>query len=97
MKLHVLEQDKGRRFNIIVARLNQDLLAMKKRNPQGFLDQFDQQVDEIGCQIASELGGRFTYRDDGDHHLIFSFPPATEESVDRYLEGLNHESCNASC
>ena len=74
------------RFAEVNRRLSERLLQIKQRNPRGWADQWDQQVDTIGCDVAQAMGGNYTYRDGKDHVLIFTFPPMSPEGAERYLD-----------
>ena len=46
--------------------MNQHHARIKKANPLGFMDQYDQQLEIICSDIAAELGGEFMLRDGTD-------------------------------
>ena len=83
MQMLVLEQEGSGNFDKINKRLSDRLLRIKTANPRGWADQWDMQIDNIGCEIAAELGGRYTYRDGKDHVLVFVFPPMSLEDAER--------------
>lgn len=84
----VILQPEGRNVTVetINDKMNQKFAEIKRNNPRGFLDQFDQQLELICCDIAQELGGQFTLREgkasDGKlcDELLFAFGMSIEQA-----------------
>jgi hypothetical protein len=70
MNLKVLERDGTNHTPAIVAALNVHFQTIKRRDPRGFLDQFESRLSLLCTEVAQELGGLFD--EEGDA-LVFRF------------------------
>jgi urate oxidase len=61
LKIKVRERKGDNHLVLITDKLNKRLEETKRRNPRGFLDQFDSQLDGHFVDIAQELGGRLEF------------------------------------
>jgi hypothetical protein len=50
-------------FDLVVKQLNAFHANLKRTNPRGYLDQFDQQWENICLDIAMSLGGTVDFKD----------------------------------
>lgn len=69
----------------VTEKFNQRFQEIKQRNPRGFLDQFEQQLELIAIEVAQELGG--TVDIDGDSFL-FNFTSYPNEAIRRTVEKI---------
>ena len=71
VEIEVKEIEGDNKYEEVVDRLKKKFQQIKERNPRGYMDQFDQQMDLIAMDIAQEMGGEVEIRK--DHHFIFNF------------------------
>ena len=71
VEIEVKEIEGDNKYKEVVDRLKKKFQQIKERNPRGYMDQFDQQMDLIAMDIAQEMGGEVEIRK--DHHFIFNF------------------------
>ena len=68
MHVKVLEREGTDHLPAILAELNVRHAETKRRNPRGFLDQFESQLETHCLEVAQQLGG--TYEPQGDDHVF---------------------------
>lgn len=84
----------------INGKMNERFATIKRNNPRGFLDQFDQQLEVICCDIAQDLGGQFALRDgktsDGKpcDELLFIFGMPIEQAEELASNSQRREMMN---
>lgn len=71
LQIEVAERDGADHLPLITDELNRRFLAIKERNPRGYLDQFDSQVANICIDVAGELGGTVEETDNGTFRFNF--------------------------
>ena len=85
-----VDEKKGDVFAEILKKLNERHAAMKAKNPQGFLDQFEQQLPTIMIEIAQGLG--LKVREDDHGNFIFTDEMGAGLSDDRARELLHQNA-----
>lgn len=67
------EHDKRNHLQMITDALNRRFQETKQRNPRGYLDQFEMQLDGHWIDVAKELKAEFSF--DEKLRPVFSFVP----------------------
>lgn len=87
------ERDHRNHLELIRAALDKRLLETKQRNPRGFLDQFEQQLDIHFSDIAQELRASLSY--DAEARPVLSFVPGYSAQSLLSNPGLKKEGTHA--
>jgi len=59
------ENDSRDIYNEIVYKYNEHHFELKTKNPQGYMDSFEQQLDRISEEIAQDIGSELTITENG--------------------------------
>lgn len=71
----------GVTVHTITDKMNERFNEIKRNNPRGFMDQFEQQFELICWEIAQEHNGQFDRREvDGEEQLLFCYQISIEEA-----------------
>ena len=65
--IEVIQRDNDSRdvYQQIVDKYNEHYFKLKTKNPQGYMDSFEQQLDRISEEIAAEIEAKLTLTENG--------------------------------
>jgi predicted transcriptional regulator len=76
---------------MIVRRLNEHFMRIKKQNPKGYLDSFEMQLDKYMFEVAQELNLKISIGPDGAYVLADDFSSKARTRVEALPKGAAGE------